>query len=491
MKGLSPLVGLALTIGISTAAVAITVALILPTMDRMKDSSIISEGLENLELINSAIREVASESEGSRRTITFTVTDGEYIIDNNKELIYFEYTPKSDLLLEGTMGNVYLERNPVFLEYFNYYQADSDASPTWKVINGTCKVEYGMYYCNKGAAYANVTNITQDFTIYGKIINRNGKGEIFPLSVAPENLVLYLTFDEGSGNTTYDYSLHYNNGTLKDANASNSDGDTPPQWVDGKFGKGLSFDGVDDYVRILAINLSRYSVSLWFYYSVLPTAGEVLFHRGYTWEAKYEPQISIGSDGRVYAKVSGTSNAGLIGSGIANPGKWHHVVCVVDGSQSQKLYVDGTEVASTSKSITIAPLYIVIGAAAKDNDGYADFSYFNGTIDEVRIYDKALNETEIKAEYELGLKRLQSTGKTTTVEHKNKIYLVVSNPSGKSYFDDIKVNTVEKKMKLVLPLENVDITNSGRIGKGNIRLVIENEGLNEGLNRPIIRITVS
>ena len=491
MKGLSPLVGLALTIGISTAAVAITVALILPTMDRMKDSNIISEGLENLELINSAIREVASESEGSRRTITFTVTDGEYIIDNNKELIYFEYTPKSDLLLEGTMGNVYLERNPVFLEYFNYYQDNSDASPTWKVINGTCKVEYGMYYCNKGAAYTNVTNITQDFTIYGKIINRNGKGEIFPLSVAPENLVLYLTFDEGSGNITYDYSLHYNNGTLKDANASNEDGNTPPQWVDGKLGKALSFDGVDDYVKIsfpddIANTLqNEMTVVIWFYadHDDADNLGRTrLFMCG------YRPFFFIDDGTLDFLFVDETDTERSFTHSFFPSaeqwGKWHFVAVSYKAYEFVRLSVDGVVVEKINdykiqypvKSCDIATIW---------------GTYAYGLRDEVRIYNRALSEEEIKAEYELGLKRLQSTGKTNTIEHKDKIYLVVSNPSGKSYFDDIKVNTVEKKMKLVLPLENVDITNRGRIGKGNIRLVIENEGLNEALNRPIIRITVS
>jgi hypothetical protein len=66
---------------------------------------------------------------------------------------------------------------------------------------------------------------------------------------------MWLTFDEGSGNIAYDYSGNKNNGVLLDANATNNDGNTPPQWTNGRFGKALSFDGVDDYVGISASQL--------------------------------------------------------------------------------------------------------------------------------------------------------------------------------------------------------------------------------------------
>ncbi|MEM5820154.1 MAG: DUF2341 domain-containing protein [Candidatus Aenigmatarchaeota archaeon] len=54
-----------------------------------------------------------------------------------------------------------------------------------------------------------------------------------------DGLVLYLPFDEGSGNIVYDYSGNNNNGTIYGAT-----------FVDSPFNKALSFDGVDDYVGI-------------------------------------------------------------------------------------------------------------------------------------------------------------------------------------------------------------------------------------------------
>jgi hypothetical protein len=60
-----------------------------------------------------------------------------------------------------------------------------------------------------------------------------------------QGLVGYWSFDEGSGNIARDYSGNGNNGTLYNFNFTATSG-----WVDGKVGKALSFDGVDDYVNV-------------------------------------------------------------------------------------------------------------------------------------------------------------------------------------------------------------------------------------------------
>ena len=54
-----------------------------------------------------------------------------------------------------------------------------------------------------------------------------------------EGLVLYLSFDEGAGDTARDSSGHGNNGEING-----------PKWVEGADGKALEFDGVDDYVEV-------------------------------------------------------------------------------------------------------------------------------------------------------------------------------------------------------------------------------------------------
>jgi len=51
-----------------------------------------------------------------------------------------------------------------------------------------------------------------------------------------DSCVLYLPMNEGAGSVVYDHSRYGNNGQIIGAN-----------WTQGKFGKALSFDGIDDY----------------------------------------------------------------------------------------------------------------------------------------------------------------------------------------------------------------------------------------------------
>ncbi|NIO44262.1 MAG: hypothetical protein GTN36_01755, partial [Candidatus Aenigmarchaeota archaeon] len=101
--------------------------------------------------------------------------------------------------------------------------------------------------------------------------------------IAPDpcdDAVLCLEMEEGSGETAYDTAGHsghdgefydesYIDGELKDSNITNEDGDTPPKRVDGKFGKALEFDKVDDYVEIpdddsLDFNVSdSFTIEMW------------------------------------------------------------------------------------------------------------------------------------------------------------------------------------------------------------------------------------
>jgi hypothetical protein len=693
MKGISPLVGLVLTVALSTVAVAITLTVIIPTMDRIRDSNVINEALENLELINDVVRQVASESEGSKRSISVEVTDGFYRIDKDQEIIYFEYEPKTDFIIEGRIGNVYLERAPVFLEYFNNYTSGTNASPIWEIINGTCEVDSGMYYCNKGTAYANVTSITQDFTIHGEIIDRSGKGEIYSLVTNPENLVLYLTMDEGDGSITYDYSGHDNDGDhygntrlllhldegsgqyAYDLSAYGNDGllgnDTAsyfdPTWVSSCVsGYCLEFDGVDDYLNISDSSSLDITQEITLEAWVNTQASGIDFQSIIT---KAESQtlstqlfsynMRLRKIGRPSCSINTSANGWVYieGPDILNNNTWYHIACVYDGS-AFTIYVDGANVSSTAASgtISVSTYPVLIGGIGDDEfDGYidevaiyskalsaseiqelyyakkakfvdwvdgkvgkafefdgmddyvelpqgfydpnettfefwvyqdsyrggkahiggdfldeanrgfdflfvdsnrvrvelkggwfdtptdsvtwgewfhvvvtasamtgkinvyingewvADYSttfpvsaqahpyrlgrrgyveeYWNGIIDEVKVYNKSLSEEEVKAMYELGLKRLLSSGSTSLIDHKEKIYLVVSNPYGKSYFDNIKVKTIEKKMKLIVPFEKTDFTSSLRIGKGNFKVSVENKGLNEE-NKPKIEIKI-
>ena len=73
---------------------------------------------------------------------------------------------------------------------------------------------------------------------------------------ADPNLVGYWTFDEGSGTIASDYSGHGNDGTIEGG----------PQWVAGKVGGALKFDGDDDQITLkdpLTVGSSSNTVAAW------------------------------------------------------------------------------------------------------------------------------------------------------------------------------------------------------------------------------------
>jgi hypothetical protein len=205
-----------------------------------------------------------------------------------------------------------------------------------------------------------------------------------------ETLQLHLKLDETSGTAAGDGSVYARPGTLTNG----------PVWSTGRTGGALTFDGANDYVEIsgykgVAGTTSR-TCSAW-----IKTSGSTsnmvimdwgtavsgqkwlfgIFTTGqlalYTWTPYIQTNISI------------TDN------------QWHHVAAVLtnDGTPDVneiKLYVDGllqaTTVSSAQAINTIWAANVLLGAC--DNAGAKGF-YFNGLMDEVRIYNRALNEQEI------------------------------------------------------------------------------------------------
>jgi len=78
---------------------------------------------------------------------------------------------------------------------------------SWRVYNNRLE---GI----NGTAYYFIDKNLNGFYVASNFGSDNNLGEIFVSPVNLSGLVLYLTFDEGSGNIVYDYSGNGNNGTL-------------------------------------------------------------------------------------------------------------------------------------------------------------------------------------------------------------------------------------------------------------------------------------
>ena len=122
-KAISPYISTALVILVGIVALSLALAVLTPALNKAKDSAIINEAFNNLEIIDSAIREVASEAEDSKRTINLKVTEGTYRVDPVNDFLNFTYRMKEGLEISGQRGsiNITVSGNEItlFIKYTN------------------------------------------------------------------------------------------------------------------------------------------------------------------------------------------------------------------------------------------------------------------------------------------------------------------------------------------------------------------------------------
>ena len=212
----------------------------------------------------------------------------------------------------------------------------------------------------------------------------NGYKVIGTQTLGLRGLVLWLKFNEGSGNIAYDSSFYNNHGTIYGA-----------VWTDGKFGKALSFDGVDDYVDISdSPELRGFSQATWIWWYRANNLQNSKFIRTGTWT--YIFGIYSGKYYIELWNIAGDKILSWSPTTLPKTDEWVMVAITYnDSSDIVKLYIDGQLVESKTTTgdgpLRNDPLsYVKIGAYA------AKARIFNGTIDEVRIYNRALSEEEIK-----------------------------------------------------------------------------------------------
>jgi hypothetical protein len=201
-------------------------------------------------------------------------------------------------------------------------------------------------------------------------------------------LIGYWKFDEGNGTTAFDSSGNGNNGTLENS----------PTWVDGKYGTALNFDGIDDYVAIpdlYSTSPTELTVSAWMNSSLITTwwRGDSIIH--HCRHGEFALQL-------VYSGVIcfGVKVASGIGADVrwnSSPNEWHQIVGTWRKGDSIKLYVDGTLVNQTAANDEF--LYDAYWLDAAIGSLYRSEAFFNGTIDEVMIYNRTLSAEEVFAHY--------------------------------------------------------------------------------------------
>jgi hypothetical protein len=207
--------------------------------------------------------------------------------------------------------------------------------------------------------------------------------------VSSSGLVAHWRFDEGTGTTLADATGNGNTGAARGG----------PIWTTGfpaaKFSNpgALVLDGEDDYVEVaiksIPTNEATKTLSLWFKASnptAIPIRNLVALINDTT-----DVGIQLGLDqGRVAAWFYGAAMP-LVNASAPVDGNWHHAAYVFDGNV-HRIYVDGARMAS-------APAIPKTGTMNRARLGTYQVpdEMFAGTIDDVRIYARALGDAEVAA----------------------------------------------------------------------------------------------
>lgn len=233
------------------------------------------------------------------------------------------------------------------------------------------------------------------------IISERGMVTFKP--VDRSGLAGHWQFNENTSTTAGDVSGNGNKGTISGA-----------VWANGKLGKALSFDGVNDNVRMAtssALQITgNVTVAAWVKYTSLDasvdsnsivgvgavdngdSANNYLYYLtlGSDKKLRLYWERDVGLDEEVFSSVSASVNAG----------EWHHYAVTRDvASNEVTFYVDGVQL-GTVQSYTNDPnggsnTALIVGGEIDAPDS----NNFHGAIDDVRIYSRELSATEIQSVY--------------------------------------------------------------------------------------------
>ena len=266
-------------------------------------------------------------------------------------------------------------------------------------IKDSCNPPVDIIYIHSNSYIINVSGGNQSLYNFTGTDVRNFDCD----TVAPaknttyfDNIVAYYPFDcSGNGFSGQ------NNGTIYGA-----------VYVAGKYGNALSFDGVNDYVDVGDVNavegIGAITIEAWVY----PTQNnvrEIIIAKDLSGQRSWFLSKSDASTDNTVRFLIGDGGGGVTGGSVVSTNnlilnQWSFITATYNKSDSAtnrlKIYINGVRETgidyveySSDIPATTSKLYI----GARQYVGIQKF--FNGKIDEVRIYNRALTAAEINASY--------------------------------------------------------------------------------------------
>ncbi|MEK7089623.1 MAG: LamG domain-containing protein, partial [Patescibacteria group bacterium] len=225
---------------------------------------------------------------------------------------------------------------------------------------------------------------SKDGGIYTGLYESGSSLTLMPIDYGDPSLVGYWTFNEGSGATSTDVSGHGNNGAWN--------GTLGSQWVTGKVGAYAGqFNGTDNKVTSGNITVgTNMTISIWIYKNTSTVQNSFFSNRsgfGQVYFGLYQPmQVFLYNNNGSPPGIFSASNAVQIG-------QWQYIVATSDGL-TIKFFVNGLLIYTTNQTRNAST-----GAVGIGWDPAIGTEFWDGRIDDVRIYNRVLSAAEILALY--------------------------------------------------------------------------------------------
>lgn len=264
-------------------------------------------------------------------------------------------------------------------ESYNILRDSTSGGPYSQLVTGVTETQFVDSDVSTGETYYYVVTS----------VNASGEsGNSVEAAATVSDLSVWLKLDETSGALAADASGNGGDGALVGE----------PLWIAGKIDNAVALDGTDDYVDLpdgVISALTDFTIATWVYLDSSSNWSRIFdFGTGTAANMFLTPQNGGSGTLRYAITTSGGGAEQQINTSMQIPlGTWMHVA-VTQSDDVGVLYVNGT-LAGFNRNLTLTPS--ALGLTTQNYLGKSQYpdAYLDGRLDDFRIYNRALNPTEV------------------------------------------------------------------------------------------------
>lgn len=297
----------------------------------------------------------------------------------------------------GTWVHVALVHDGYNLKCYVNKTLVSTVAATYNFTSTALSLGDGRFYNNE----QDFDGLLDDVRVYNRALTAAEISQIYTGSVAPSGMVLRYSFDDPtvvwSQMKVTDMSTKANDGSLVSI----------PTVTTGKIGQAFNFSNT--YLNEITTsnqysNPQNFSIGAWFRTSSA-SGRKIIGFENLKKDAggSYDRHLYMGWDGKIHFGVYNGGQQIIHSLTTLTDGVWHQVLGTHDAAGNTALYVDGVLQSSMVSGAENYSGYWRIGGFSNGWSYMNGNGYFTGSIDDVRVYNRALNATEAKDLFEAGV----------------------------------------------------------------------------------------